>query len=63
MLISQPYHNFILKNPAYGRQSISRPLRIIEPIPKNPASKAKSAKKQTFFAWQFNTLYKQKFQI
>ena len=34
------------KYPAYGRQSISRLMRIVAPIPKNPASKAKFAKKQ-----------------
>ena len=37
------------KNPAYGRQSISRPMRIVAPIPKNPASKAKFAEKETFY--------------
>ena len=37
------------KYPAYGRQSISRPMRIVAPIPKNPASKAKFAEKLTFF--------------
>ena len=37
------------KNPAYGRQSISQPIRIVAPIPKNPASKAKFAEKQTLY--------------
>ena len=41
--------NGIIKNPAYGRQSISRPMRIVAPIQKNPTSKAKFAEKQTFF--------------
>ena len=50
-----------VKNPAYGRQSISQPMRIVAPIPKNPASKAKFAKKKTFFARRSYTLYKQKF--
>ena len=44
----------ISKNPAYGRQSISRP------IPKNLASKAKFAKK-LFFARQFYSQDKWKF--
>ena len=35
------------KNPAYGRQRISRPMRIVAPIPKNLASKAKFATKKT----------------
>ena len=26
------------KKPAYGRQSISQPMRIIAPMPKNPAN-------------------------
>ena len=34
------------KNPANGRQSISRPMRIEAPIPKNPDSKAKFAEKR-----------------
>ena len=38
------------KNPAYGRQSISRPMRIVAPIQKNPASKAKfTEEEKTFF--------------
>ena len=36
----------ITKNTAYGRQSISRPMQIVTPIPKNPASKAKFGKEQ-----------------
>ena len=39
----------ITKNPAYGRQSISRPMRIVAPMPKNPASKAKFAEKKKLF--------------
>ena len=27
------WHKGLLKNPAYGRQSISRPMRIVAPIP------------------------------
>ena len=49
------------KNPAYGRQSISRPMRIVAPIQKNPASMAKFAEILTFFARRFYTLYEQKF--
>ena len=26
-------HHYVKKNPAYGRQSISRPMRIVAPIP------------------------------
>ena len=37
---------FVLKNPANGRQSISQPMRIVAPIPKNPDSKAKIADKK-----------------
>ena len=29
------------KNPAYGRHSISQPMRIVAPIPKKPLGKAK----------------------
>ena len=47
------------KNPGYGRQSISPPMRIVAPIPKNPASKAKFAKKQTIFCGSF-TLFMSK---
>ena len=36
-------------------------MRIVLPIPKNPASKAKFAKKLTYFAPLYNTLYEQKF--
>ena len=36
------------KNPAYGRQSITWPMRIVSPIQKNPHSKAKFAEKKTF---------------
>ena len=39
----------IFKNPAYWRRSIYWPLRIVAPIPKNPANKAKFAKKKTLF--------------
>ena len=46
---------------AYGRQSISWPMRIVALNQRNPASKAKFAKKNLFFVWQFYTLYKQKF--
>ena len=52
---------FVTKNPAYGRQSISWPMRIVAPIPKNPASKAKVVENQTFFARRFYTLYEQKY--
>ena len=38
------------KNPAYGRQSISRPMRTVAPIQKSPASKAKFA----FFIFFFS---------
>ena len=53
------------KNPACGRQRISRPMRIVAPIPKHPASKAKFAKINTFFLrGNFTrTLYEQNFQI
>ena len=27
------HNNFCIKNPAYGRQSICRPMRIVAPIP------------------------------
>ena len=37
------------KNPAYGIQSISQPMRIVALIQKNPASKAKFAEKKNFF--------------
>ena len=53
--------SLIKKNPAYGRQSISQPMRIVAPIPKNPASKAKFVKNLTFFARRFKTLYEQKY--
>ena len=43
------------KNPAYGRQRISQPMRIVAPIPKNSATKATFA--------QFVTLYEQKLSI
>ena len=50
-----------VKNPAYWTQSISQLImRIVAPIPKNPASRAKFSEKQTFFAQQFYTLYEQK---
>ena len=49
------------KNPAYGRNWISQPMRIVLPIPKNPASKAKFAKKISYFVRLYNTLYEQKF--
>ena len=39
----------MVKNPPYGRQNISRPMRIVAPIPKVPASKAKFAKKNQMF--------------
>ena len=35
----------IRKNPANGRQSISRPMQIVAPITKNYADKAKFTKK------------------
>ena len=45
------------KNHAYGRQSISWPMRIVA-----PGSKAKFAEKNNFFfARQFYTLFEQKF--
>ena len=52
---------FRQKNPANGRQSISWPMRIVAPIPKHPASKAKFVENLTFFAQQFYTLYEQKY--
>ena len=52
-----------IKNPAYRRQSISRPMRILTPIQKNPASLAKFIKNPTFFARRFHTLYEQKYSI
>ena len=50
----------INKNPAYLRQRVSWPMRIVATIPKNSASKAKFAKKHFLFAWQFYTYYEQK---
>ena len=47
-------------NNTYGRQRISPPMLIVAQLPKNPASKAKFSKQQTFFAWRFCTLYVQK---
>ena len=38
------------KNPTHGKQRIYWPMRIVAPIPKNPASKAKFAKKQTLIS-------------
>ena len=37
------------KNPAYRRQSIFRPMRIVAQIQKDPTSKAKFVKNNTFF--------------
>ena len=37
------------KNPAYRRQSIPQPMRIVALVPKNPASKAKIVEKSNFF--------------
>ena len=34
------------KNSAHGRKRISRPMWIVAPIPKSPASKAKFAEKK-----------------
>ena len=46
--------------PAYGRQSISWPMRMVALIAKNPASNAKfSERKKTFGQW-FYTPYKKK---
>ena len=51
----------LFKNTAHGRQSISRPIRIVAQILKYPVSKAKFFENQTFFERKFDTLYEQKF--
>ena len=54
------------KNPAYGRQSISWPMRIVAPKPKkNSASKAKFGKKNNFFflCGNFSLFLSKSFQI
>ena len=51
----------IWKNPAYGRQSISRPMRIVEPIKKILLVRHNSQKNYLFLARRFYTLYEQKF--
>ena len=38
-----------MKNSANGRQRISQPMRIVAPISKNPASKAKFATTKKYF--------------
>ena len=39
--------NFSVKNPAYGRQSISRPMRIVAPMPQEGGPR-KNQQKKTF---------------
>ena len=52
------------KNPAHGRQSISRPMWLEALIQKNPASKAKFAKKiQLFLHGNFTIFMSKSFQI
>ena len=54
----------LLKNPAYGRQSISRPMQIVAPIPKNSARKARFAiKKNLFLGSNFTPFISKKFKI
>ena len=48
---------------AYGRQSISRPMRIVAPIQKNPASKAKFAEKQIVLRGNFTPFMSKSFEI
>ena len=48
------------KNPAYGRQSISRPMRIVAPMPQEGEPRQNQQKKKTFFARQFQTTSKLK---
>ena len=47
------------KNPAYGRQSISRPMRIVAPMPQEGGPRQNQQKK-LFFARRFQTTSRQK---
>ena len=48
------------KNPAYRRQSISRPLRIVAPIQKKTLLVRQNSPKHNFFCAPIFTLYEQK---
>ena len=41
--ILKHFNNLSKNNPAYGRQSISQPMRIVAPIPKDRANNANIA--------------------
>ena len=56
-----PIFAFAVLKSRIREKSISRPMRIVALIPKNPGSRAKIADKQTFLERQFYTLFKQKF--
>ena len=53
----------VLKNPAYGRQSISWPMRIVALIAKKTASKAKFVKKHFFFRGYWTPFMSKRIQI
>ena len=57
---SQVSQNIGLKNRAHGRQSISRPMRIVPPMPQEGGPRQNQQKKKTFFAQRFQTTSKQK---
>ena len=55
---TQPFDDVYLKNPAYGRQSISRPMRIVAPIPQ--VGWTKNSQKPKFFEKRKKSSKKQK---